>query len=92
MICRTCKKEFERKLVRGGYIDQCDRCSKGDVPRYLGRRTDKHGDVEVFRSDLSFVKKQLRLESRRGRGVNINLRGEGSVARELYASEYDLDK
>ena len=74
--CRTCGKEFDprtKRKMRGGFIDQCIKCSKGDVAMYLGRpgKSNKGGDIEIFRENLKFVKSILTKE--KGAGFNANL-------------------
>jgi len=69
--CRTCGEEFDRKLLRRGYVDQCDDCSDDKVKPYVGRRDDKHGDVMIFRTNLVFVQNVLDYENRVGRNANL---------------------
>lgn len=74
--CRDCGKKFSHKNYKGGYIDQCDECSRvtGDAEqKYLGRPgdTNKSANIEVFRSNLEFVRSVLNRE--RAVGFNANL-------------------
>lgn len=75
-ICRDCGEEFSRKNYKGGYIDQCDECSRatGDATKkYLGRPGDvsKSANIEIFRSNLPFVRSVINRE--RAVGFNANL-------------------
>lgn len=71
MICRNCGIEFKNKKLRRGYIDQCDSCSEDKVERYVGRRQDKHGDVDIFRSNINYVKRVLNIENKAGPTANL---------------------
>ena len=77
MKCRTCGKEFDprfKKKIRGGFIDQCIKCSTEDRQKmYLGRMGEKCETMEVHRKNLPFVRTQLKLEAGRGPHPNINL-------------------
>lgn len=75
--CRTCGKEFDPKTkrkMRGGFIDQCVKCSKEDRSEmYLGRpgATNKGANIEIYRKDLKFVKSVLNAEKARGPTANL---------------------
>ena len=77
MKCRSCGKQFNpsiKKQIRGGYINQCAPCSKGDREgMYLGRLggPNKGASIEVFRTNLPFVRQVLKVESSRGPTANL---------------------
>jgi len=77
MKCRTCGKEFDpriKKTMRGGFYDQCVKCSTKDrKAMYLGRMGEKCESMEVFRKNLPFVRTQLKLEAARGPHPNLNI-------------------
>jgi hypothetical protein len=75
MICRTCNLEFERKLLKLGYINQCDDCAiiEGDVETYAGRMGEKCIEMDIFRSNLIFIKEQLQRENKLGMSPNLNI-------------------
>jgi len=82
--CRTCGREFDsetKKKMRGGFVDQCVRCSKGDVEMYLGRpgASNKGGDIIIFRENLKFVKSILNREKASGFNANLILSSPKSV-------------
>lgn len=64
MICRFCKREFDRKNIKGGYIDQCDRCTlrKGDVQRYIGVHgvINKSNNIEVVRTNIGNMRRYIK--------------------------------
>jgi len=73
MICRNCSKEINQrtKQLSNGYIDQCDNCSTEDVEKYVGRRTDKHGDTIIFRIDIDSIQRQIKRENAVGFNANL---------------------
>lgn len=77
MICRSCGKEFDPKIkrkMRGGFYDQCVKCSTTDRKKmYVGRMGEKCESMEVFRENLPTVQAQLKLEGARGPHPNLNL-------------------
>lgn len=73
MICRNCRQEFFKKRIKRGYIDQCDDCSKDGVQRYVGRRDDKHGDVQIFRKDIINALGHIKRENRIGPKPNLGI-------------------
>jgi hypothetical protein len=62
-VCRYCGLEFDRKTVKGGYIDQCDQCtlSKPDVERYIGTHGEcnKTANIIIHKKNLRNVKGYL---------------------------------
>ena len=59
--CPNCgKKTLPPERVKLGYPDCLD-CSK--VQKYIGRRQDKHGDIEIYRENIDYFKRQLRREN-----------------------------
>jgi len=70
--CKLCDDEFDPERAELGY-DICLECSEQATQRYLGRRLEKCEGIEIFRTDLKFVKSVLSHEQRRGFGVNVQV-------------------
>lgn len=84
--CRDCDEEFdpdEKMKQKIGFFNQCIHCARrqGDVERYLGRPglTNKDGSVEIFRTNLAFVRAVLRRESAIGFTANLRFDSPKSV-------------
>lgn len=78
--CRDCGKEFDptTKQYKGGYIDQCSSCSResGDAEsRYVGRpgALNKSAAIDIYRSNLKFVRSVLRREGAVGFNANLGI-------------------
>lgn len=79
MKCRDCGKVFDaeakRRLCKIGYYNQCTQCARkaGDVERFVGRPglTNKDSSIEIFRTNLEFVRAQIRRETAIGFGANL---------------------
>lgn len=72
--CRDCGEKFDpHKKVKRGYIDQCNKCSKKDIEKYLGRpgATSKGANIEIFRTNLKFVRSILNKERGTGFGASL---------------------
>lgn len=71
--CRDCGQPITKatKQLKRGYINQCDSCSIDDVEKHIGRRDDKHGDVEIFRENTEFIKRQIKRENVVGFNANL---------------------
>jgi len=62
--------------MKGGFIDECQRCSRDDRNRmYLGRLggPNKGAMIEIYRENLATVRSVLKMESRRGFAPNLNI-------------------
>lgn len=72
MNCRDCKRLITKATRRlgHGYINQCDNCAI-NVEKYIGRRDDKHGDIEIFRGNTEFIKRQIKRENAVGFNANL---------------------
>jgi len=73
--CEECGEvELNPRRVKLGYTI-CLKCSEAETERYVGRRTDKHGDTEIFRSNLLFIRAQLRRENAVGFNASAGIQG-----------------
>lgn len=76
--CRDCGKKFRHKNYKGGYIDQCDACSRltGDAEqKYLGRpgAVSKSANIEIFRNNLALARTVINRERACGFTANLGL-------------------
>ena len=72
MNCRNCNQLINKltRPVEYGFVDQCSECAT-DVEMYIGRRTDKHGDTEIFRDNIESIQKQINKENVVGFNANL---------------------
>ncbi len=63
--CANCDKPFSFKRKQLGY-DICIKCAERYTKKYIGRRTGKHGDTEIFRTDQAHIRSILKRENRIG--------------------------
>jgi hypothetical protein len=66
--CSKCDRIIPEKRAELGYKD-CVDCSS--VKKYVGRRMDKHGDVEIYRENVDYFKEHLKRENRIGFGPTV---------------------
>jgi hypothetical protein len=66
--CIHCGEPIPEKRAELGY-DTCLKCSTEE--RYVGRRQDKHGDIDIMRSNQDYFKKSLKRENRAGFSANL---------------------
>lgn len=71
MNCKYCSSTIPPKRATLGY-DICLNCAEKTTKRYLGRRMEKCIGIEIFRTDIDFVKSTLKRENRIF-GPNINI-------------------
>lgn len=96
MECRTCGDDFdpaEKPRSAGGFIDQCALCSnrsRDSQTKYLGRPglTNKDGSVEVYRTNLKFVRAVLNRERSTGFGASLGLATEGEWSSKPISGEW----
>jgi predicted nucleic acid-binding Zn ribbon protein len=92
-VCRDCGEEFDpRGKIKRGYIDQCNQCSAGDVPKYLGRpgATAKGANIEIFRTNLKSVGAVINKE--RASGFSASLSFANGLELELTDREFKAPK
>jgi len=89
--CRTCGEEFsvtrKKSLYKGGYIDQCAGCSaksKDADLKYLGTHegSAKGNSPVIHKSNLRFIRHVLKVQNRRGRTANLDLRSAVNISAE----------
>lgn len=61
MKCKHCNQPINPRRAELGY-GTCIKCSR--TQRYIGRRNGKHGDIEIFRTNQEYFRRQLRRENR----------------------------
>lgn len=63
-VCRNCETEFAEKIVKKGFVDQCDDCSEDPEARHIGYNDgtlNKSTHISVYRGkDPNVIKKLLR--------------------------------
>jgi hypothetical protein len=78
MLCRTCGKQFDpavKKTVRGGYVDECPQCGRGDrESMWVGRMGEKCQWMEVYKTNLKTTRAVLARESMSGPRPNLMFR------------------
>jgi len=80
MICKKCGREFDpKKKIKGGYIWQCDGCSKKDVEKFVGRTNEKNEGITVFKTNLKYWSKRIKAESAVGFGANIPMNSPAGI-------------
>jgi hypothetical protein len=68
MDCIDCGEPIPDKRAFLGY-ETCIKCSTEQ--KYVGRRQDKHGDVDIIRTNQEWFKNSLRRENKVGFNANL---------------------
>lgn len=75
-MCIKCGLTIPTKRSELGY-NTCIECS--DEKRYVGRRYDKHGDVEIYRVNQEYFAKMIRRENKICYNANLPFSSPNSI-------------
>jgi len=67
-LCSNCHQPIPDKRAELGY-DTCLECSTEE--KYVGRRQDKHGDIDIYRCRQEWFKRQLKRENKVGFNASV---------------------